>query len=308
MSKTIKLTFTRDADCKGAPISKEHVDTLWAAGFLSREDADKLKSRITEADNASMSWAVPPRGKSEFLLQPNTRVDVNRVEVSPKSDALRLVLTMPDGKNLDTGRSEFPLHPDGTPKSPLVIDPTTLVGAVVHNASDKPARCRRVVLTGHTESCETMVFAIAPMPKQDKRFAIKACGRVDVTMEVGIRCRVARVAIRSDSDADVMVSELQFGNVHSLVGLDVPVEYFAGDGAEVRSPILQSYNRVSLVIDNTSGEDRWIEVDVHVEPVSDEQMADELRREAKERGDFPYPGAGIVGSAEAHLHRSGTQS
>ena len=206
---------------------------------------------------------VPAHGKRTLTLRPNCRMTVEKVEVYPKGH--RMTFMMPDPKNFDTGYSPMRLSSDGAPEVKLSIDPAICVIAVVENPTDRATHAR-VVLTGRG-GCETFIFTMSPSgdTEKNRRIAVAPHSEVRLTMQPPVRCRTVRVAIRSDSDNDVMVNSMQFSNLNMLVGLDVPVEYFAGEGAEIEAPLTDPANRITFNILNLSDAERWVEVDIHVD-------------------------------------------
>ena len=227
-----------------------------AKKLLKLSFTQDLKSTISEPYGM-----VPAHGKRTLTLRPNCRMTVEKVEVYPKGH--RMTFMMPDPESFDTGYSPIRLSSDGAPEVKLNINPATNVIAVVENPTDKPTHAR-VVLTGRG-GCETFIFTMSPSGAKTRRIAVAPHSEVCLTMQPPVRCRTVRVAIRSDSDNDVMVNTMQFSNVNVLVGLDVPVEYFAGEGAEVEAPISDSANRITFNILNLSDAERWVEVDIHVD-------------------------------------------
>lgn len=208
---------------------------------------------------------VPAHGKRTFTLQPNCGMTVERVEVYPKGQ--RMTLIMPDPTNLDTGYSPVRLSSGGVPETKLLIHPDSIVTAFVENPTDRATHAR-VVLTGLTGHDDSSIFAMSPSnveTKKSRRIPIPPSGRVDLTMQPPVRCRVQRIAVRSDSDGDVTISEVQFSNVNLLVGMDVPVEYFGGDGAEISARIIDPSQRIRLALVNLSSVDRWVEIDLHAD-------------------------------------------
>jgi len=162
----------------------------------------------------------------------------------------------------------------------LNINPATNVIAVVENPTDKPTHAR-VVLTGRGR-CETLIFTMSPSEK-NRRIAVAPHSEVCLTMQPPVRCRTVRVAIRSDSDNDVMVNSMQFSNLNMLVGLDVPVEYFAGEGAEIEAPLTDPVNRITFNLANLSDAERWVEVDIHVDTSPVARTNIDLSRASRER-------------------------
>lgn len=227
-----------------------------AKKLLKLSFTQDLKSTISEPYGM-----VPAHGKRTLTLQPDRRMTVEKVEVYPKGH--RMTFMMPDPESFDTGYSPIRLSSDGAPEVKLNINPATNVIAVVENPTDKPTHAR-VVLTGRG-GCETFIFTMSPSGEKNRRIAVAPHGEVCLTMHPPVRCRTVRVAIRSDSDNDVMVNTMQFSNVNVLVGLDVPVEYFAGEGAEVEAPLTDPANRITFNILNLSDAERWVEVDIHVD-------------------------------------------
>ena len=229
-----------------------------AKKLLKLSFTQDLKSTISEPYGM-----VPAHGKRTLTLRPNCRMTVEKVEVYPKGH--RMTFMMPDPESFDTGYSPIRLSSDGAPEVKLNINPATNVIAVVENPTDKPTHAR-VVLTGRG-GCETFIFTMSPSgdTEKNRRIAVAPRSEVCLTMQPPVRCRTVRVAIRSDSDNDVMVNTMQFSNVNVLVGLDVPVEYFAGEGAEVEAPLTDPANRITFNILNLSDAERWVEVDIHVD-------------------------------------------
>ena len=229
-----------------------------AKKLLKLSFTQDLKSTISEPYGM-----VPAHGKRTLTLEPNCRMTVEKVEVYPKGH--RMTFMMPDPKNFDTGYSPIRLSSDGAPEVKLSIDPATCVIAVVENPTDKPTHAR-VVLTGRGE-CKTFIFTMSPSGDTEKyrRIPVAPHSEVCLTMQPPVHCRTVRVAIRSDSDSDVTVNNMQFSNWSMLAGFDVPVEYFAGEGAEVEAPITDSANRITFNILNLSDAERWVEVDIHVD-------------------------------------------
>ena len=227
-----------------------------AKKLLKLSFTQDLKSTISEPYGM-----VPAHGKRTLTLQPNCRMTVEKVEVYPKGH--RMTFMMPDPESFDTGYSPIRLSSDGAPEVKLNINPATNVIAVVENPTDKPTHAR-VVLTGRG-GCETFIFTMSPSGEKNRRIAVAPHSEVCLTMQPPVRCRTVRVAIRSDSDNDVMVNTMQFSNWSMLVGLDVPVEYFAGEGAEIEAPLTDPANRITFNILNLSDAERWVEVDIHVD-------------------------------------------
>ena len=223
-----------------------------------------LKLSFTQDLNSTRSepsGMVPAHGKRTLTLQPNRPMTVEKVEVYPKGH--RMTFMMPDPESFDTGYSPIRLSSDGAPEVKLNINPATNVIAVVENPTDKPTHAR-VVLTGRG-GCETFIFTMSPSGEKNRRIAVAPHGEVCLTMHPPVRCRTVRVAIRSDSDNDVMVNTMRFSNWSVLVGLDVPVEYFAGEGAEIEAPLTDPANRITFDLANLSDAERWVEVDIHVD-------------------------------------------
>ena len=227
-----------------------------AKKLLKLSFTQDLKSTISEPYGM-----VPAHGKRTLTLRPNCRMTVEKVEVYPKGH--RMTFMMPDPESFDTGYSPIRLSSDGAPEVKLNINPATNVIAVVENPTDKPTHAR-VVLTGRG-GCETFIFTMSPSGEKNRRIAVAPHGEVCLTMHPPVRCRTVRVAIRSDSDNDVMVNTMQFSNLNMLVGLDVPVEYFAGEGAEIEAPLTDPANRIAFDLANLSDAERWVEVDIHVD-------------------------------------------
>jgi hypothetical protein len=225
-------------------------------------------------------WLVPARGKRRFSLQPNTSINVSRVELLPKYPH-KLTLFMPDASNLDTLMSECPLNSDGTLKKKFVANPATCVTAIVENLSDEPFEAY-VVLTGSDPEFDaTYVFAMGAVGTRDHRFPLPSGQSISMTMQPPVDCRVVRITARSAPGTGLFVDSLRWSNVNAFLGLAVPLEYFGGDGAEVRSCHLSSANRITIDVRNDSSVDSWVEVDLEVEPTSDEERRKNAERAAE---------------------------
>jgi hypothetical protein len=223
---------------------------------------------------------VPARGKRRFSLQPNAQMSVSRAQLLPKHPH-KLTLLIPDASNLDTLMSECPLNSDGTLKKKFVANPATLVTAVVENLSDEPFEAY-VVLTGSDHKFDTTyVFAMAAVDTQEHRFLLPSGQNVSMTMQAPVDCRVVRITARSAPGTGLFVDSLQWSSVNAFLGLSVPLEYFGGDGAEVRSCHLSSANRITMDVHNYSDVDSWVEVDLEVEPTSDEERRKNAERVAE---------------------------
>jgi hypothetical protein len=233
-----------------------------------------------ERVSSSTDYIVPARGKRRFSLQPNAQISVSRVQLLPKHPH-KLTLFMPDASNLDTLMSECPLNSDGTLKKKFIANPATLVTAIVENLSDEPFEAY-VVLTGSDPKFDTTyVFAMGAEDTRDHRFPLSSGQSISMTMQPPVDCRVVRITARSAPGTGLFVDSLQWSNVNAFLGLAVPLEYFGGDGAEVRSCHLSSANRIAMVVRNFSSEDSWVEVDLEIEPTSDEERRKNAERVAE---------------------------
>ena len=110
------------------------------------------------------------------------------------------------------------------------------------------------------------VFAMWPIaePKREQCRMVLPPGKSEFTSRPQHRIRVVALQMRTDSELDVVIHGIQFANVNSFIGVQVPADFFR-ERRSFRSPTLDLANRMTLNFFNESDKDRYVEVDLIVD-------------------------------------------
>lgn len=164
----------------------------------------------------------------------------------------------------------FPVE-DGVVQGDAHVFPGAKFRAVVENDLDVAVR-PKVTVEGEGSMCgdsrrESYLSGLSPEPAGEvSRRLVLPEGFTLLTQEVGVSGQIRRITMRSDSEFDVDVSDIQVANVCLNVGTSLkPVEFFRGGWVVEKSFTVHPNLRISVGVRSTASKPRWVEIDVDLD-------------------------------------------
>jgi hypothetical protein len=142
----------------------------------------------------------------------------------------------------------------------------------VDNPSDSPWNARVVVIGTNTLErpglswAEEYAMAMEPISLSagTRRFRVPAHDTLERTLQPPFDCSPRRFTMRSDAAFDLDVESIQVCSINLIEG-PLAVEFFAG-GLDLRTVNVRLANRMSITLHNKGDCDRYVEIDVEVDP------------------------------------------
>lgn len=255
------------------------------------------------------SEVVPAGGRRLFVACPDICVRPTKLDLvgvpREEQDLFKATLYLPH----PDGETEFGWYKESPVDAKRMVTPADLVVVLVENRTDHDTRVRPVLrgvsamvgpvptggspyppdaafvkdgvfLEPETKAEREWFMPLAPreVQKGTRKLVIPPNAWIDVCARVYVPAELRRIRMRSDSALDVDVGMRLHNFNLDISGTGVPVEMFLGEGVEMNTMPLDSLGRLYFRLLNKASVERFVEIDLDVEPIRETGDGDPHRK------------------------------